>query len=338
MKYALLHGVEDLRIEEKPLPEIEDNKVLIKVKACGLCGTDMRAYSGKYPVEFPYSPGHEYSGIVADTGKSVKHVKKGDRVAINPNHNCGYCYFCCRGLPHLCENLKSLKVKSNGGFAEYCLVIENIIHKIPDSVSFKAATLIEPLSCSLHALDEAGIKNGDTVVIIGGGTMGLLNLMLVRNSGVNNIILCEPVEKKREMAKHLGAGVVCNPKNEQMDRKVKEMTGGIGADVIIDNVCSGETIKNALKMVRRKGKIVLSGLAACEIEVSISPFEVTKNEINITGTFLNPYTFERAIKAADNIREELQSLITHEYKLTDINKAIKAFKSEEAIKIVIVPE
>jgi 2-desacetyl-2-hydroxyethyl bacteriochlorophyllide A dehydrogenase len=334
MRYVIFESANNLKTKKKPVPKVKDDKVLIKIKMCGLCGTDTLIYQGLFPVNFPYSPGHEYSGVVADIGKEVKQIKVGDRVVVNPNCNCGLCYYCRRGLSNLCENLKRSGIKSNGGFADYCLVPEKIAYPIPKSVSFKQAVLIEPLSCCLHAIDEANIRAGDIVAIIGGGTMGLISLELCRNAGVKKIILSEPIEKKKKLAKKLGASTVCSPLKGNLSSTVKSLSPR-GADVIIDNVGRPDTIKEAFRSLRRKGRLILSGLVLQKFDLPISPFEITKNEIEIKGAFLNPGTFVRAIKAIKTKKIKAQSLITHEFPLGDINKAFETAKKEEAIKVVV---
>jgi len=337
MKYVIFPEAGKLKIAEKPIPVVEDDGILVKVKACGLCGTDMLIYKGKFPVTFPYSPGHEYSGVVVDIGKKVKRIKAGDRVVIDPNCDCGYCYYCRRGFPHLCRNLKLPGVKSNGGFAEYCLVPEKIVYGLPDSISFEEATLVEPLSCCLHAVEQANIKNADTVAVIGGGTMGLISLMLCLNAGTGKVVLSEPVEHRRNLARMLGATEVCNPAKDDFVSMVKDING-YGADVVIENVGLPETIEDAFNAVGKKGRIVLSGMAAQDIKVPVSPFEIAKNEIEIKGTFLNPFTFSRAVAIIEARQIETKPLITHELPLNKITKAIEIYERAEAIKIVIRTE
>jgi 2-desacetyl-2-hydroxyethyl bacteriochlorophyllide A dehydrogenase len=334
MKYVVFEDVGKLEIKEKPVPKVEDDKVLIKVKMCGLCGTDSLIYLGLFPADFPYSPGHEYSGEVVDIGSRVKRIKVNDRVAVNPNCECEECYYCLKGLPHLCENLKRSGIKSNGGLAEYCLVSEKIVYPIPKNISFKEAALIEPLSCCLHVLDEANIQAGDTIAIIGGGTMGLISLELCKNAGAKKIVLSEPIEEKRNIAKKLGATEVSSPTKENLSSLVKNLSPH-GADIVIDNVGRPETIKEAFKSLRRKGKLILPGLVLKESVLPISPFEITKNEIEIKGVFLNPNTFSRAIDVIAAKQINTRALITHEFALDDIAQALETARKGEAIKVVV---
>ncbi len=334
MKYAVLHGIRDLRIEEKPTPETTSDRVLMKIFACGICGTDVLIYNGRIPAKFPYSPGHECSGVVESVGEDTKHIKVGDRVVVDPNHNCGFCYYCRRGYPHLCENLKTIKVKSNGGFAEYISVPERIVYKIPDDNSFEEAGLIETLSCSIHVIEEANIKFGDVVVIIGGGAMGLILLQLVKQKGAELIILSEPVEFKRKLAMELGADIVVDPMREDLVSSVRKASK-YGANVVIEGIGLSETIEQSLKMLAKKGTVVLPGLCPEDKRVNIRPYQITRDEITIKGTFLNPFSFARAVDLISKIVRA--PLITSSYPLSSIKEAMEQAEKGNQIKIIIKP-
>ena len=304
MKYAVLYAPKDLRIEEKPLPETAPDRVLIKIFACGVCGTDVHIYEGRIPKKFPYSPGHECCGVVQDVGGNIKHIKVGDRVAVDPNHNCGSCYYCRRGYPNLCEDLKTQKVKSNGGFAEYVLVPEKIVHKIPDTISFEEATLIETLSCSIHVVEEANIRFGDVVVIIGGGAMGLILLQLVRQKGAGLIVLSEPVEGKRNLALKLGA------------------------DVVIEAVGTPQTIELAIRLARKSGRIIIFGFAPEREKASFIPFDVLSKELTIMGSWVNPYTFSRSLDILSAGKIDVKSLVSLNVPLDNIMDGFSAMQEK----------
>lgn len=334
MKYAVLYGIKDIRIEEKQIPEIMPDKVLIKISACGICGTDVLIYNGKMITRFPYSPGHECSGIIQNIGKKIRNLKIGDRVAIDPNYNCESCYYCWLGYPHLCENLKTIKVKSNGGFAEYISVPEKIVHKIPDSITFEEATLIEPLSCSIHVVEEANVKFGDIVVVIGGGTMGLILLQLIKQKGAKLIIVSEPVEFKRELAQKLGADIVIDPINEDLISSVRKISR-YGANVVIEGIGLPKTVEESIKILNKKGTLVLSGLCPESKTINISPLQIIRDEITIKGAFLNPFSFSRAVDQVSKI--DTKCLITGSYALGDIKEAMEEAEKGNQIKIIIKP-
>jgi 2-desacetyl-2-hydroxyethyl bacteriochlorophyllide A dehydrogenase len=333
MKYTVFSDVETFSIEEKPLPTAIDDKVLIKVRACGLCGTDLLIYKGVLPVHFPYCPGHEYSGEVVQVGKKVIHIDVGDRVVVNPNFECGVCYYCRRGLPQHCLNMKMPGIKSNGGLAEYCLVPERLVYKISSTTSFIEATFVEPLSCCLHVINEANIHVGDFVAIIGGGTMGLLGLQLCNKAGAHPIILSEPVQQKRELAERLGATRTCDPTKGDLPALIRSMSTH-GADIVVDNVGNERTLKDAITSLRRKGKLVLSGLSKTE-SFPFSAVDIVKHEIEIRGAFLNPHTFSRAIDIIESKAIDVHALITHQFALEDLDKALITLESNQAVKIVM---
>ncbi len=335
MKYAVLYAPKDLKIEEKPLPKIEPGKVLIKIESCGICGTDLLIYTGRFPVHFPYSPGHEYSGVVTEVGNRITFVKKGDRVVVNPNWNCGHCHYCTRGKPHLCENLKT-RVKSNGGFAEYSLLPEKIVYKIPDALSLEDATLVEPLSCVLHALEKVEIKPSDRVVILGAGLMGLITLELLSYSGINTIMVSEPKEKRRRLAEKLGADIVVDPTKEDLISVVRRVNS-YGADIVIDAAGLPQTIQQVFKLAKRGGTVVLLGIGDKETKTSISPFHITTDELTIKGSFLNPHTFSPAIDILGKGKIDTSLFITNRFSLSELSKAMDIFAQGEEIRIVIKP-
>lgn len=334
MKYAVLYAPLDLRLDEKPVPDVKSGQVLVKIAACGICGTDTLIYTGKIPVKLPYSPGHECAGVVHEVGEGVLSVKTGDRVAVDPNHDCGFCHYCRRGYPHLCENQKTLKLKSNGGFAEYIMVPAKLVHKIPDQVSFQEAALIETLSCCIHIVDAAGIRIGDTVVIIGGGAMGLMLVQLARQKGAGQIVVSEPVEFKRKLAVELGADLGVNPLNEDLPAAVRKINP-YGANVVIEGVGLPAAIEQACNMLARHGMLVLAGLCPENKTVPVCPYRITRDEITVKGAFLNPFSFARAIDCLGRIAKD--RLITGTYPLNAVAKAMEAAQSGNNVKIVINP-
>ena len=208
MKAAVYHGKHDLRVEEVPEKELKDNEVMIQVKYCGVCGTDIHIFNGdggSSAVTPPLIPGHEFSGVVAKVGSGVTKFKVGDRVSGDPNDMCGECYFCKNAKQHFCTNNIGVGTTVDGGFAEYVVMREKQVYKFSDSLSFIEAAMAEPISCCLHGIDLCNIKYGDTVLVMGGGPIGMIMLQLAKNAGASKVILSEPVEEKRELALKLGA-------------------------------------------------------------------------------------------------------------------------------------
>ena len=200
MKAAVFYEKNDLRIEdiEKPTPKADE--VLVKVMACGICGTDVHIFhgdEGAAPTPRGTVIGHELAGVVEAVGKNVTDIKVGDKVCVDPNKLCGDCYYCKNGIGHFCEKRTGIGTVVNGGFAEYCAVPASQAYKFEGDVTFEQAAMTEPLACCLHGIDMCNIHLGDTVAIIGGGMIGMLMLQLARLSGAGKLIMIEPVESKR---------------------------------------------------------------------------------------------------------------------------------------------
>ena len=214
MKAAKFYNKFDLRIEDLTEPEVGENDVLIKVHACGICGTDMHIFDGDEGAAATPSGtvlGHEFSGEILKVGRRVADFKAGDRVCVDPNKLCGKCRFCKGGIGHFCEHITGIGTTVNGGFSEMCRVPESQCYKIPDSLSYEEAAMTEPVACCLHGIDLCNIRHGDTVAVIGAGMIGLIMTQLAKLAGACNIIVIEPVESKRVHAKKLGADIVLNP-------------------------------------------------------------------------------------------------------------------------------
>ncbi len=336
MKYAVIPEVRKIQIRQKPLPLVYEDRVLIKVNLCGICGTDIQIYQGKFPASLPYTPGHEYSGEVVDLGEKTEGIRVGDRVVVNPNFSCGTCYYCTRGFPNHCLDRKKKGLKSNGGFAEYCAVPLQLVFPLPTTISNRESVLVEPLSCALHAVEEAAVEPGDAVVIIGCGTMGLLSLALCRKAGGRPIIAGDPVQAKRELAKKMGADFVLDPTKDALSSIVLDVTRH-GAAVVIDNVGISPTIEEGLRSLQKGGTFILAGINTDARQIPMSPSEITARGLKIRGVFLNPSTFSKALQVMPDIGIDCSSLIAKEFPLADIEKAFKATQSKEAVKIVVNP-
>jgi len=331
MKQAIIFKKGELRVEERKIPPLSRGKVLIKVCFCGLCATDVSILEGKFPREFPYFPGHECTGIVEKVGEGVTTLKKGDRVVCIPMANpCGRCIFCREGKDQFCVNRTKQEL---GGFAEYLAAEEKKIYPLPEDITLELGTLVEPLSIAIHAIDLADIRAGDSVLIIGGGAIGLLLLELVLVSGTKMVILSEPDEKRRNLARKLGADVVVNPNRENLLEIIKSCTQNLGVDVAFEAVGRAETCEQAIELVKKGGKVIFVGVVPPEKQIKLKPFEVFSKELVIKGVGINFHTYNRAINLIKRLN--LEPLTTHKFDLIDIHKAIECFKKREGIKILI---
>ena len=264
----------------------------------------------------PLVPGHEFSGVVAEVGAGVKTVKVGDRVTGDPNDMCGECYFCKNGMQHFCKNNIGIGTTVDGGFAEYVIMREKQVYKVSDDLSFIEAAMAEPISCCLHGIDLCNIKAGDTVLVIGGGPIGMIMMQLAKNAGASKVIMSEPVEEKREQALKLGATKTIDPLHEDVEAVLAEYCENV--NVVIECVGNVHTQADAVRFAGRGATIMYFGLAAPEESFPIRPDDIFKKELHITSSYINPYSFERAIQILESGTVELESLITNVVPLDDI--------------------
>lgn len=323
MNAAVYHGNRTIVIEDIPMPEIGDNEILVKVMMCGVCGTDIHIFNGDQGAAECTPPvvlGHEFSGIVAKVGKSVTNVRIGDRVVIDPNNSCGQCDFCKAGVNHYCRNLVGIGTTVNGGFEEYCAVCATQAYKMPNNLTFEEAAFAEPISCCLHGIDLSNIKPGSTVMILGAGPIGLIMLQLVKISGAAEIIVQEPIESKRELAKALGAKLTIDPTVNDVRTVLKDNNIG-NIDTVIECVGTKKTIEDAIELAGKCGTVMLFGLTKPDCEINVRPFQTFKNELTITSSFINPHTMHRALSLLKSGKIELHPLIANILPLADITRA-----------------
>lgn len=313
MKAAVFYGKGDIRyVSDYPTPEIGDNEVLVRVKACGVCGTDVHILAGAEGATECNPPvilGHEFSGIVDKVGAKVTRVKPGQHVTVDPNIACESCRQCHDGNPHFCDSMAATGVNYDGGFAEYCRVLEKQVYVLPDEVPFEEAAMCEPVSCCLHGIDLCEIKCGDDVMVIGGGTIGMIMLQLAQMSGAARVVMLETNEKRFELAKKLGADLVINPAKEDV-KAVLAANGYANLRVVIECVGSGATVQNALDYAGHGATVMIFGLTAPDCEVPLKPFQVFKKELSIRASYVNPNTQGRAAALIASGRLNLHDLIT----------------------------
>ncbi|MGC4019936.1 MAG: zinc-dependent alcohol dehydrogenase family protein [Muricomes sp.] len=309
MKAAVFYEKGKILVEEHEVRRPKADEVLIQVKAAGVCGTDMHIYGGAKGASECYPPvvlGHEFAGVVAEVGENVKRVKAGDHVTVDPSIACDNCCECQSGTPHFCEEYSATGVTYDGGFAEYCTVLEKQVYRLKEDISFEEAAMCEPVGCCLHGIDRAHIKAGDVVLIIGGGTIGLIMLQLAKISGAAVVIVSEPVESKRKTALELGADYVVNPMEEDLFEVLKRSQIR-KVNVSIECVGRAETMKDAVKYAGQGAHIVFFGVADPDCEIPIKPYEIFQRELTITASFVNPFTHGRAVELINNHRLKLKS-------------------------------
>jgi 2-desacetyl-2-hydroxyethyl bacteriochlorophyllide A dehydrogenase len=335
MRAAVFPVPEECEIVQREAPAPAEHEALVRVHACGVCGTDAHIYRGRFPARFPLIAGHEFAGVVEEVGSSVSFLQPGDRVAVDPNIYCGSCRPCRRGLTHLCRNLSAVGVTRDGGFATHCVVPARQCHTVTSEMPFEVAALAEPVACCVHGIDRAGIVSGDVVLLLGAGTIGLVLLQLARLQGAALTVVSELDPGKRELAKGLGATRVVDPAAEDLEQAVEDMSDGSGPDVVIECVGAGATAQQACDLAGEGGRVLLFGVAPEEAEITISPYRVYRNEIAITGSFTNPFTQSRALALLASGRLQIEGLISHRLPLDEVPRGIGLLESGEATKVVI---
>ena len=336
MKAALFKAPHVFTVTTVPLRKPEAGELLVRVDACGVCGTDVHIVEGTARSTPPVVLGHEYAGVVEDAGPDAHSSHIGQRVAVDPNIACGRCFFCRRGLVHLCSNLRALGVDIDGGMAEYCIVPEGQVYAIPAGMQKETSAFIEPVSCAVHGIDRANVKPGDTVIIVGGGTIGLLMLQLAKNAGAEKIIVLEPLEQKRRIAAELGADVILNPREADPKSAVYDISP-VGADVVIECVGKVQTMQLALELARRGGTVEFFGVSPVGEVIPVEPNQVYFKELTIVGSYVNPHTFDRSIALlnAGTVRTDLFQIDS--FPLEGALEALRYQREGITIKSIIFP-
>lgn len=354
MNAVVAHGPKDYRITRVPVPDLRPGEVLMKVGACGICGSDIHAYHGaasywgdeKTPawMKAPVIPGHEFSGTVEalDDGARKKWgIKEGDAIVVEQIIPCNECLYCRQGDYNLCavHNMYGFQGGiADGAWAEYCrLGVNSLIHKVPAGVSMEDAATCEPLSCAVHAFERGTVRIGDVVVVAGMGTIGGFIVQLVRLVSPKKLVVIDVMDSRLELAKRYGADATINAKREDAVRTVLDLTGGYGCDVYYEVTGHPSGVVQGLDMIKKKGRFVEFSVfgEATTVDWSIIG---EKKAIEIRGAHISPYTYPVALDLLASGRVVTKGLITGVFKLTDFENARK--KSEDAstsIKNLLVP-
>src|SRR6202051_5086547 len=288
MKGLLLKQYMNLEVTDLPQPEIGPGDVLVRVRACGICGSDVHGLDGSTGRRVPpLVMGHEAAGVIAEAGRKVKEWKQGDRVTFDSTVSCGYCDFCRRGDINLCDNRQVLGVscgdyRRNGAFAGYVAVPENILYRLPDALPFDHAAMIEAVSIAVHAVDLTPRSLGDTAVVVGSGMIGQLTIQAAKVAGFSRVFAVDVDDAKLEMARNLGADETFNSKTCDAAAEIVARTGGHGADAALEAVGATDPIGTAIACVRKGGVLTLIGNIAPKIELPLQA--VVTRQIRVQGS------------------------------------------------------
>lgn len=340
MKASVYHDVNDFRLKDMETPNIGYGEVLLKLKACGVCGTDIhKAIHRSVPPETVL--GHEFAGEIVMIGEGVTKFNVGDRVVGAIHVPCFTCHYCQRQQYTLCPEFKQTNIVP-GGFSEYIHLSErhvrHLLFKIPDSMSYLHASLAEPVACCIHGQKAADIRPGDNVLIMGAGPIGLIHGQLLKHKDVSKVIISDISSYKLKKAKEFGIDYPVNIKNENLKAVVNQVTNNEGVDIVIIAAGISSLLPEAIQLLRRGGRVICFSPFEQNSEVQIDASRFFKDEISIVGTYsVSPYEFEEAIIHISNGTIDAKSMITHEMSLDQVGEAINfaANPAEKVIKVVI---
>jgi len=341
MKVATYYALDDIRIEDKPKPRIEPDEILVEMKACGICGSDLMEWYLRSRV--PLVLGHEPAGMIVEAGKNVKGFEIGDRVFAHHHVACLKCHYCVHGDYTMCQQFSQTHLEP-GGFAQYFRVpapnLQIDTLKLPSNVSYEEATLIEPVGCCIRAQNKCNIQTGDTVAIIGAGPSGIIHAMLAKISGAIKTIVSDTVGFRLEAAKRFGADLPVNPQKEKPTEKIKKATDGRGADVVIVTAPNVKAIEDGIEICRRGGILCLFAPTQPEEQARLSPHRLFFSEIKIVPSYSTSHIETRlALQLISSGRIKAKELITHRFPLNQTTEAFKiAAKSKECLKVVVLNE
>jgi threonine dehydrogenase-like Zn-dependent dehydrogenase len=338
-----LYGQRDLRWMEIDVPELLENEVLIKVKFCGVCGTDQAIYSGESSfwaeglIKVPMTFGHEYSGTITAAGKRVSNFKVGDRVVCDTGISCGICDRCREGDYLFCSRMKAVGtiVAQDGGYAEYAVMPERHVFMLPDNVSFEQGAMVEPIATGLYAVKKSSIKTGENVVIIGTGPIGLGAVPFAMLSGAKKVILAGRKDFKLEIGKKFGADEIINTTREDLHDRVMELTGGQGADVVIEASGSMDMLREAIRMSNYGGRVSCVAFYEKLLDGINIDLMIIKS-IHLVPVGGSPNMGPVVIKMMECGKVDFTPMITQVIPLADAEKALIDLKTNSASRIKIL--
>ncbi len=312
-------------------PYVGADDVLIKVRAAGICGTDLHIFKGEYEAEYPIIPGHEFSGEVTAVGANVVNFKVGDRVTADPNIPCNRCSYCQRNEPNQCKNLKAIGVTRSGAFAEYVVAPEGNVFSIGD-MTYGAAALIEPLACVVWGIKRVDVQAGDTALVFGAGPMGALVAQSLKQAGAVKVVVTDVVPWRLQMIEQLGAThtVVADV---QQASKLKAIEPD-GYDIVVDATGIPSVLEGTFPFAKPRGKIWVFGVTPQGTTVKFPSYEVFRKDLQIIGSFAVNRTFPQSIALIQNGAIKVEALISHQLPLDDFSKGLElAEKDPKRVKV-----
>ncbi|WP_248923931.1 2,3-butanediol dehydrogenase [Paenibacillus hamazuiensis] len=348
MKAACWYGIRDVRVQEVAEPAIQPGMVKLRVKWCGICGTDLHEYLAG-PIFIPAEPhpltketyplilGHEFSAEVIEVGPGVSKVKAGDRVTVEPILNCGTCYSCRKGLYNACDSLGFHGLSGGGGgFSEVTMVKEHMVHKLADNMSYEQGALVEPAAVAVHAVRESRLKMGDTCVVFGAGPIGLLVIQAAKAAGASRIIAVEVSEGRQQTALKMGATAIVNPLKEDAAQAVCRMTDG-GADVVFEVTGAEVCLNQSIQCAKAAGQIVI--VSIWEKPAAIHPNALVLKEREVRGIIAYRDIFPQVIQLISDGKLQIDEMISKKIALDDlVEGGLEALANDKNnLKILVSP-
>jgi len=327
---ATWQGENRFTIDKVAEPVAGPGQVVVAVRAAGICGTDVHATQGLFPWKPPLVLGHEYTGVIREVGRGVSKTLVGRTVGCEPSYGCGECPECATGRVSQCP--KCVRV---GGFAERVVLPLRNVHALPRELDPVTAAMTEPTACCLAGLETFQMPRGATVLVIGGGIMGLVTMALAKRRGAKRLILSDPIAERREMARRLGAAVVIDPSRENLRDKIMELTGGRGADVVCEAVGKPELVAEAITLTKPNGFFQLVGVNPKGSRLPLDLWDVHFREIRIGGAFGRGTAYRRALALMPKLG--LQRLVTAKFPLDGIREAFAHAAAGNGVKTMIIP-
>ena len=326
MKTAVMLGIGKMGFEEREIPQVKEDEVLVKLEYVGICGSDLHYYEsgaiGDYVVKPPFVLGHEPGGTVVEVGRNVKHLKAGDRVALEPGKTCGHCEFCKTGRYNLCPDVVFFATPPvDGVFQEYVAHEADLCFKLPDNVSTMEGALIEPLAVGFHAAMQGGARAGQTAVVMGAGCIGLVTMMALKAMGVTKVYTVDIMEKRLQKALELGADGVINAGQADAVEEVRKLTDGKGCDLVIETAGTQATTVQAIRMTKKGAAIVLVGYSKSG-EMTLPMSLALDKELTFKTVFRYRHIYPMAIDAVAAGKVNLKGIVTDIFTLDEIQKAM----------------
>jgi 2-desacetyl-2-hydroxyethyl bacteriochlorophyllide A dehydrogenase len=336
MKAVQVTKPKELHIIDKAKPDfINENEVLVKVKMVGICGSDMHIYHGTNSLAtFPRVIGHEVAGVIDKVGENVNDLNVGDKVVIEPIEPCGTCYACSKGRQNVCSKLNVYGVHLDGGLQEYLVISSKLVHKVDSHLDWKEAVLVEPFTIGAQANWRGDVQEGDLVLIMGAGPIGLCCLKIAKSKGATCIIT-DLSNERLDFAKSWGADYTINVSSMDLKQEIDLYTKGEGVNVVIDAVCIPSTFEDAIEVVSPAGRVVVLGFDTAPS--NIAQFLITKKEVTIVGSRLQTNKFEEVIHLFNEQKLGIKDMVTHEFPVEDIHEAISLIEQapSDLRKVVI---